>query len=96
MPAPDPDDSERDYSPPIWRAVPQKKAETPELPISRHVKLSEKVSVRFLAETTGETLYNIAMVMNRLRICIDVDRSVDFVDAAKILRQYGIGAEKEA
>jgi hypothetical protein len=66
----------------------------PEPPITRRVSLPEKVSVRFLAETCGQSLYTIATVMWQLGIYVSVDRSVDFEDAARILRRYGIAAER--
>jgi hypothetical protein len=66
----------------------------PEPPITRHVTLPEKVSVRFLAEISGQALDTIARVMSQLRIGVSVERSVDFEDAARILRRYGIAAEK--
>jgi hypothetical protein len=68
----------------------------PEPPITRQVSLPEKVSVRFLAEISGQSLYTIATVMWQLGIYVSVDRSVDFEDAAKILRRYGIAAERTA
>jgi hypothetical protein len=96
MAASDSNKNEREYwPPPIWKTVQEEKTEVPEPPVTRHVKLPQKVAVRFLAETSGETLYSVAALMNQLRICISVDRSVDFEDAAKILRRYGIAAERE-
>jgi len=68
---------------------------TPEPPITRRVLLPGKVAVRYLAEESGQSLDAIASVMRELRIIIDVNRSVDFKDAANILRRYGIEAQRQ-
>jgi len=57
--------------------------------------LPGKVAVRYLAEESGHSLDAIASVMRELRIIIDVNRSVDFKDAANILRRYGIEAQRQ-
>ena len=67
----------------------------PEPPVKRRITLPEKVSVKFIAEISGQPLYIIAMVLQELGIDISMYRSVDFEDGAKILRMYGIAAEKE-
>jgi hypothetical protein len=59
------------------------------------VLLPEKVAVRYLAEETGQSLNTIVLVMHELRIGIEVNRSLDFEDAAKVLRRYGIAAERQ-
>jgi hypothetical protein len=64
----------------------------PEPPITRRIALPEKVSVQFLAKTSGQTIYVVAALMSRLRIFVSVQRSMDFDDAAKILRKFGIEA----
>ena len=64
----------------------------PEPPITRRVTLPEKVSVQFLAETSRQTIYTVAALMSELRVFVSVQRSVDFDDAAKILRKFGIEA----
>jgi hypothetical protein len=66
-----------------------------EPPITRRVLLPEKVAVRYIAEESGQSLDAIASVMRELRIIIDVSRSLDFKDAAKLLRRYGIEAERQ-
>ena len=68
----------------------------PEPPITRRVTLPEKVSVKFLAEISDQTLDAIAAVMRQLRIVVSVDRSVDFEDAVRILWRYGIAADRDA
>jgi hypothetical protein len=65
-------------------------------PVTLWISLPEKVSVRFLAEISGQSLCAIQAMMYQLRICVGVNRSLDFDDAAKILRKYGIGAERDA
>ena len=63
-------------------------------PVTKRVTLPEKVSVRFLAEFSGQDLHTINRVLHELRIAVDVNRSVDFEDAQRILRRYGIWAER--
>jgi hypothetical protein len=63
-------------------------------PITVKVTLPEKVAVRFIAEITGQSLYTIATVMSRLRVGVDVNRSLDFDHAQLLLRHYGIWAER--
>jgi hypothetical protein len=65
---------------------------TPDPPITRRITLPEKVSVQFLAETSGKSIYVVAALMSRLRIFVSVQRSMDFDDAAKVLRKFGIEA----
>ena len=92
-----PDESERKSWPaPTWKAGQHKQAEAPEPPIRRHIALPEKVSVKFLAEISGQTLNEVVTLMSQLRVLVSVNRSVDFDDAAKILRKYGIAAERES
>ncbi len=96
MSASNPDESERKYWPaPIWRAGQRKKVDAPEPPINRHLTLPEKVAVKYLAEISGQKLHDVSALMEQLRICVSVNRSVDFDDAVKILRKYGIAAERE-
>jgi hypothetical protein len=68
----------------------------PDPPITRQISLPQKVSVRYLAEVSGASLGPIEMLMRELRICVSVMRSIDFEDAAKILRKYGIEAKRES
>jgi len=63
-------------------------------PVTKRVTLPEKVSVRFSAEFSGQGLLTIIRVLHELGIAVDVNRSVDFEDAQRILRRYGIGAER--
>jgi hypothetical protein len=64
--------------------------------IWKRVALPEKVSVNYLAEVSGDTLGEFLEEMHKCRILIDANRAVDFDDAAKILREYGIAAERGA
>src|SRR6266496_173178 len=85
--------------PPVTRHVrlPEKEGPSaPYPPVTRHVRLPEKVSVLFLAEASGQDLHAIMEVMTELRIIVSVNRSVDFADAQKILRRYGIWAARGA
>jgi len=99
-----PDPSKRDYLLPpgckdLVDALQRQQKDLPPAPyppVTRHVRLPEKVSVRFLAEASGQDLHAIAKVMADLRIIVNVNRSVDFADAQKILRKYGIWAERGA
>jgi len=98
MSAPNPDENKRNYwPPPSWSAV-QKKAVPPpqDPPIVGHVTLPEKVSIRYLAEITGQELSTIIDDLRRLRLYLGDNRSLDFENAAKLLQKYGIAANKEA
>jgi hypothetical protein len=57
--------------------------------------LPRKVAIRYVAEDSGQSLDAIASVLRELRIIIDVNPSVDFKDAAKILWRYEIEAERQ-
>ena len=95
MPSPNSNDDDPKTPPsPIPREVPSPAPTTPEPPIKGHVTLPEKVAVTYLAEVSGQTLETIAALMDELRIIVAIERSVDFADAARILRRYGIAAEK--
>ena len=96
MPVTNRGDSERKPAPaPFWTAPSQQpKAATPDPPITREILLPEKVAVKYLAEASGQDLSTVVALM-RERIFVRVDRSVDFEDAAKILRRYGIAANRE-
>jgi hypothetical protein len=63
-----------------------------EPPITRHVSVPEKVSVKYIAELTGQPRYAVTSLMNQLGV--SQDRSIAFEDAAEILRRYGIAAER--
>ena len=62
--------------------------------LTRATVLPEKVSVKYLAEISGASLYTITLLMQELGIVGEVSRSIDFVDAAKILKHYGILARR--
>lgn len=105
MPFPNQDYNERGYLLPagcndLADAIKHQEAcaspPAPYPPITKQIRLPEKVSVRFLAELSGQDLHTIIAVMYGLRICVDVNRSVDFADAQRILRKYGIWAERGA
>jgi len=63
-------------------------------PITRKITLPNVVAVRFLVETSGQDVETIVALMHKLRIIVDVNRSVDFGTAQKILRHFGIWAER--
>jgi len=103
MPFPNQDYSKRDYLLPLGckdlaDAIKLHAAIVPPPvrypPVTKRVTLPEKVSVRFLAEFSGQDLHTIDKVLHELRIAVDVNRSVDFEDAQRILRRYGIWAER--
>jgi hypothetical protein len=103
MPFPNQDYSKREYLLPqgckdLTDAIKRGEASipqpVPEPPIYLRVTLPEKVSVKYLAERSGQTLRAIVALMHQWRIIVSVDRSVDFEDAAKILRRYGIQANR--
>ena len=64
--------------------------------LTRAIVLPEKVSVKYLAELSGASLYTITILMQELGIVGEVSRSIDFEDAAKILKHYGILAKRAA
>jgi len=64
--------------------------------LTRAVVLPEKVSVKYMAEISGASLYTITILMEELHIVGEVSRSIDFDDAAKILKHYGILAKRAA
>ena len=63
-------------------------------PITRKVMLPNVVAVRFLAEVSGQEPETVTALMNTLHILVDVNRSVDFAAAQKVLRYFGIWAER--
>ena len=67
---------------------------TTEPPIICRVALPEVVSVKYIAEISGQDLDSVVAVMSQLRIIISVNRSISFDDAARILRRYGIAADR--
>ena len=106
MAAPDPghDDAKRGYLLPagckdLLDAIKKEEATVPPPvsypPITGKITLPEKVAVRFLAEISGQELHVIMTLMNKLRIHISANRSVNFGDAQRILRQFGIWADRE-
>jgi len=105
MAFPNPDYSKRDYLLPdgckdladlIRREAAAVSPPRPDPPITRRVTLPGVVSVKFIAEATGQSLHKIANRMNELRIIVSVNRSIEFDDAVRILRRYGIGADRAA
>src|SRR5437879_4978495 len=63
--------------------------------IVRYVSLPEKFSIEYLTEITGQALRTTIGDLVRLRSFLGRYRSLDFEDAAKLLRKYGIGANRE-
>ena len=97
------DKNERGYLLPpgckdLLDAIKHEEAPKPETvsypPITRKVILPNVVAVRFLAEVSGQEPETITALMNKLYILVDVNRSVDFAAAQKLLRHFGIGAER--
>jgi hypothetical protein len=66
----------------------------PEPKLTGLVFLPEKVSVRYLMEKTGASDYTMTLLMRELNIAGEISRSIEFEDAARILRTYGILAKK--
>jgi hypothetical protein len=67
----------------------------PDPPIVKYVTLPAKVSLGYLAEVTGQELATIIDELVHLRLFLGMHRSLDFEDAAKLLRKYGIGANRQ-
>lgn len=104
MAFPLPDYSKRDYLLPegckdvtdlLKREAVAASAERQDPPITKRVTLPEIVSVRFLAQITGQQIEVIIRWMWALRICVDKHRSVSFEEAEKVLRKFGVGADRE-
>jgi hypothetical protein len=95
MASPNPDPAERKYwPPPIWSAKRKKvSAPPPAPPITRRVSLPPTVTVGYLAELTGQKPARIIEELKRLK-CYR-QRALDFEGAARLLRKYGIGADRE-
>jgi len=66
----------------------------PEPKLTGLVLLPEKVSVRYLMEKTGASDITMTILMQELSIGGEISRSIDFDDAAKILKTYGILAKR--
>ena len=74
----------------------EKKAQpAPYPPVKCTVKLPAFVSLRYMAEVTGQHPFAILVMMHKLRIPGGLTRSVCFADARRILRMYGIWATPE-
>jgi len=95
MAAPNPDPGDRKYWPaPIWSAKRKKVGSPPsDPPIARRLRLPETVTVGYLAELTGQKPAKIIEELKRLK-CYR-SRALDFESAEKLLRKYGIGADRE-
>jgi hypothetical protein len=94
---PDSDESDRKHWPaPIWK-VKEKKVgpPPPDPPISKRVRLPETVTAIYLAEITGQELPKVVEELKRLRLFLGYERSLGFEAAARLLRKYGIGAERD-
>ncbi len=77
----------------------QKKAASqgPQYPrVTRHVRLPDKVAVRFLAEILGQDLDAMVGVLLAMGIIVGGDRAVSFDHAQLVLRKYGIWAVRAA
>jgi hypothetical protein len=105
MPFPNQDYSKRDSSLPsgckdladlIKREEALASQSEPEPPITRRILLPEKVSIKYLAEVVGRDLAVIIADLVKLRCYLGDNRSIDFDDAARLLRKYGVGADKAA
>jgi hypothetical protein len=101
MSAPEPDDKKRDSALPpgckeLIDVIRSQPATVPDSlsPITRRVTLPEKDSVGYLAEITGQELWTVIDELVRLRLSLRVNRSLDFDDATKLLRRYGIAADR--
>jgi hypothetical protein len=90
----DSDGGERHYDAPVWRK-PLPEVKRLDAPARCHIGLPDKVAVKYLADVSGLTLRTIVEDMERLRIFVSVDRSVDFDDAARVLLKYGIKAHRQ-
>src|SRR5678816_1692923 len=97
------DNAERGYLLPpgckdLLDAIKHEEATRPEPvlypPITRKVTLPNVVAVRFLVEVSGQEPEVVTGLMNKLHIFVDVNRSVDFGSAQRVLRHFGVWAER--
>jgi hypothetical protein len=97
MPPDSEDDKRKYWPPPVWSAREKKKVgpPPPDPPITKYVKLPETVTVRYLAELTGQELPRIVEELKRLRLFLDYKRSLTFEAASQYLRKHGIATERE-
>jgi hypothetical protein len=104
MPLPHPNYSKRDYLLPegcrdlvdaIKREERSASQPVPDPPIVKHVTLPAKVSLGYLVEVTEQDLATIIDELVCLRLFLGIYRSLDFKDAARFLRKYGISAIRE-
>ncbi len=95
MPEAGPDPGKRQYwPPPTWSAKRKKVGSPPpDPPITRRVTLPDTVTVGYLAELTSQKPTRIVEELKRLKCYREI--ALDFEDAAKLLRKYGIGADRE-
>jgi hypothetical protein len=63
-------------------------------PATRNITLPGVVSVRFLIEASGQRPEVVTALMRELHILVDIDRSIDFGAARRVLRHFGVSAER--
>ncbi len=81
-------------TPPLWQP-PQPRRRKPNPPITHHVKVPDPVSVRQLIELAGKKPYCIIADLMELGLLVNIDRTVSFDIAARVLRRHGISASRE-
>jgi len=87
-------DGSKDLAEAIQRKEAASMPASPYPRLTRAIVLPEMVSIKYLAEISGASLYTITLLMQELGIGGEVSRSIDFADAARILRHYGILAKR--
>ncbi len=63
-------------------------------PVTRNITLPNVVAVRFLIEVSGQEPEVVTDLMHKLHILVEIDRSIDFGAAQRVLRHFGIWAER--
>ena len=82
-------------TPPLWQPA-QRPRRKPNPPINRHVTVPDPVSVKELIELAGKKPYCVIADLMQLGLFVNIDESVSFDIAARVLHWYGIAADPEA
>lgn len=79
---------------PLWQPVQRRRRKTVP-PITKHVTLPDTVSVKQLIEVAGKKPFCIIADLMDLGLFVNIDGTVTFDIAARVLRWHGIMASPE-
>ena len=79
----------------LWQSA-QRRRRKSNPPITHHVTVPDPVSVKQLIELAGKKPFCIITDLMELGLFVNIDGTVSFDIAARVLRGYGIVAEPEA